>query len=527
MLTVDHFAEIRRARRDGLTIRQITLKYGHSPKTVLKALKNAEPLPYTRARPGPRVFGPFQAILDAMLKADESAPPKQRHTAMQIYRRLAIEHSYPGSYDQVRRYLQTRRLSERETFVPLDHPPGHRCEADFGHIHVDFPEGRRQVPVLIVTWSYSNAPFAIALPTERTEAVLHGLCEAFAFFGCVPKELWWDNPKTVAIHIGKGRERTLHSRYAALASHYLFTPKFCMPVTPQEKSRVENRVKDLERIWATPVPQVKDLAELNAYLRHCSVTSRQRTCGTNAETVETRFHEDRAKALPLPNRAFEACVIDTGLVDKYQTVACDRHRYSVPRRHAFQIITIKAYVDRIDIVANHQVVASHPRCYATVRERVLNPLHFLGVLTTKPATLDHAPVFRDWNLPPGFTTLRERLQVQFGTVPGDRQYIGIVELLNRYPVIEVERAIVDGLSREDIALSSIRRTLELSTSSDTALTFADVRLTHVRVPRPDLTRFNQLLSPHGDDHERIAVIEDQSETVETPHDAGGARETGP
>jgi transposase len=59
-----------------------------------------------------------------------------------------------------------------------------------GHIHADFPDGRRPVPVLVVTWSHSNAPFALALPTERTEAILHGLVEAFAFFGCVPTELW-------------------------------------------------------------------------------------------------------------------------------------------------------------------------------------------------------------------------------------------------------------------------------------------------------------------------------------------------
>jgi hypothetical protein len=44
--------------------------------------------------------------------------------------------------------------------------------------------------VLLVTWSYSNAPFALALPTERTEATLAGLVEAFAFFGRVPGELW-------------------------------------------------------------------------------------------------------------------------------------------------------------------------------------------------------------------------------------------------------------------------------------------------------------------------------------------------
>ena len=27
------------------------------------------------------------------------------------------------------------------------------------------------LPVLLTTWAYSNCPFAIALPTERTEAI--------------------------------------------------------------------------------------------------------------------------------------------------------------------------------------------------------------------------------------------------------------------------------------------------------------------------------------------------------------------
>ena len=42
----------------------------------------------------------------------------------------------------------------------------------------------------VVPWSYSNCPFAIALPTERTEAILAGMVQAFEFFGCVPREAW-------------------------------------------------------------------------------------------------------------------------------------------------------------------------------------------------------------------------------------------------------------------------------------------------------------------------------------------------
>jgi len=72
-------------------------------------------------------------------------------------------------------------------------------EADFGQIYVDFPEGRRPVSVLIMVWSYSNYPFAVALPTQRTEAILEGMVRGFEHFGCVPREVWWDNPKTVAL----------------------------------------------------------------------------------------------------------------------------------------------------------------------------------------------------------------------------------------------------------------------------------------------------------------------------------------
>ncbi len=66
--------------------------------------------------------------------------------------------------------------------------------------------------MLIVTWALSYRVFAIALPTERTEAILHGLVEAFTFFGCVPREHWWDSPTTVAVQVLKGRERTLNER---------------------------------------------------------------------------------------------------------------------------------------------------------------------------------------------------------------------------------------------------------------------------------------------------------------------------
>lgn len=532
MRTVDDFARIRQLHRDGLSARRIATQLGVGRDTVRKALQHPEPTPYTLAQPREApVFGPFRAVVDAILAADATAPRKQRHTGTQVYRRLVAEHGYTGSYDPVRRHLKARRLAARETFVPLDHAPGHRCEADFGHIHVDFPDGRRLVPVLVVTWSYSNAPFAVALPTERTEAVLHGLVEAFAAFGCVPREVWWDNPRTVALHIHRGRDRTLHPRYAAPASHYAFAPPFCRPRTPREKPRVENRVKDLERMWTTPVPQVRDLAELNAHLRRCCQTARDRTCGGHPETVGTRFDRDRAAAGPLPAHAFDPCVLQPASVDKYQTARFDGNAYSVPRRWAFRPVTVRGYVDRVAVVADGREVASHPRGYGR-GERVLDPLHFLVVLDAKPAALDHAPVYRDWHLPAALAALRRELEDRLGRRAGPRQYIRVLQLLARHPVERIERAVLAARVRGDPTAAAIAAAADRLAGDATGSPALLAAAHAVPAPRPDLSRFDRLLTrpPHGgpaDERPERPTAEGQPEAVEAPHHAGRARQAGP
>ena len=98
MLKVDDYGAIRRARRDGKSIRQIARELTHSRNTVRKILGQAEPdpIPQKRQRNAPQL-GPFLPLILQILKDDESAPPKQRHTAAQIYRRLCLEHQYQGT----------------------------------------------------------------------------------------------------------------------------------------------------------------------------------------------------------------------------------------------------------------------------------------------------------------------------------------------------------------------------------------------------------------------------------------------
>ena len=219
-------------------------------------------------------------------------------------------------------------------------------------------------------------------------------------------------------------------------------------------------------------------------------------------------------------------------VDKYQTVRFDRNAYSVPRRWAFRAVTVKGYVDRIEVVADGQVVARHARSYGR-HEKVLDPLHFLVVLDHKPAALDHAPVYRDWQLPAAFPDLRRSLEQRLGQRAGSRQYIRVLQLLARHPLTRVEHAITVCRARGDPDVQAVIAQAEALAAHAPIALPAAAGLPALTIPLPDLSRFNRLLprSSEGDDaddrRDHPAVATGQPEAVEAADHAGRAREAGP
>ena len=608
MLTVEEYGRIRRAHRDGMSIREMAREFHHSRYKIREVLSGGgEPQKYRRRET--QNFPKLAPVLDRIreiLKVDESAPPKQRHTAMRLFERLRDEHGYTGGYDTVRRFVQQHRGKQRETFIPLDHAHGQRMEADFGKIYVDFPEGRKQVSVLILVWSCSNAPFAMALPTERTESILEGMRQAFEFFGCVPREVWWDNPKTVAEELLIGRDRRMNPRYAAFASHYAFEPLFCMPASGNEKPVVENRVKTLQRRWSTPVPTAKNMNELNVSLRQCCVNDRSRpatAAGVNATTRETTASEvaggeiitseitgvddtsvdvttnkitindeaiadtsaapkltigdvlklDIRQSAALPRHPFEACVRSPVTVDKYQMVRFDNVGYSVPRQMAFKVVTVKGFINHVEVIHNEKLVATHVRSYADGAE-ILDPRHYLITLTRRPGALDHSNVYRDWVLPECFAELRSRLEQRHGARSGVRHYARVLQLLGYHSVPQVATVIEQlrgaGAPDADCIIrrveSSSARPLNSHQADLHGLVRSDV--TNVKVPSPGLTHFDSLLASasvmkadlsqensHGQTNDssntvrigrRHAAAEIQSETTEIADDRTRIREAG-
>ncbi|QDT88789.1 Integrase core domain protein [Gimesia algae] len=547
---MDDYGRIRRAHRDGMSIREIARTFHHSRRKIREVLHGAgQPQQYSQrqTQAAPRL-GPFHETIRQILADDESQPPKQRHTAQRIFERLRDEHGYLGGYDAVCRFVRKHRTNKRETFIPLDHQPGQRLEADFGKIYVDFPDGRRRVSVLILVWSYSNAPFVIALPTERTEAILEGMVQAFEYFDRVPKEVWWDNPKTVADAVLSGRSRKINQRYAALASHYVFEPLFCLPASGNEKPVVENRVKTLQRKWSTPVPKMEDFEELNNYLRQCCLQEQQRLSSGKTETIGTRLEQDKQNAAGLPRHRFDPCIRREVKVNKYQFARFENVDYSVPRQCAFQTVSVKGYVDRVEMVFKGTVVATHQRSYEKGCQ-ILNPLHYLAALGRRPAALDHSNVYRQWKLPPVFDELRERLENRHGLCAGAKQYVRVLQLLSAHPVQRVQKTIEQLRGPEGADADRIIRRVKRSTAharnqpdfSPATLSKEELsrpEVLSVQVPCPSLNHFDLFLStstqgdhraPTNNTEEKRSesTAAEQSQAVKVTGHECGVREVGP
>ena len=113
------------------------------------------------------------------------------------------------------------------------------------------------------------------------------------------QEQW--RAKTAVDRVGRGKERQVNARFLAMASHYDFEPEFCNPAAGWEKGQVEKNVQDSRHRLRQPMPDVPDLAALNAWLeRRCQELWHEIPHGVLPGSVADIWAEERTDLMPLP-----------------------------------------------------------------------------------------------------------------------------------------------------------------------------------------------------------------------------------
>ena len=253
-------------------------------------------------------LGPLVPVIDAILEADKTAPPKQRHTAKQIFERLRIEHKFLPGYTVVKDYVRLAHTRSREVFVPLAHPPGH-AQVDFGECAGVILGGvRMKLHVFCFDLPHWDACFVKAYPAETTDAFLDGHVSAFAFFGGVAD---FDFVRQSQNRGGGGilgdGKRLRTKAFTELVSHYPRPERFGpRPGKGRRQSKVEGWEYSRYN-FSMPVPYVGTPDPSNAMLEERCRARQNERAGRHEQTIGERLEADKAALRDLPAMPFEPC----------------------------------------------------------------------------------------------------------------------------------------------------------------------------------------------------------------------------
>jgi transposase len=464
MLTVNHYELIRRkVLIEGLSERSVAIELGHSRNTVAKALRHAVPPGYclSKQRPRPSVE-PFRGFVEQILREDESAPRKQRHTAMRIYERLRDEYGYTGHDCTVRRFVRYLRgqmgVSGQETYMPLIFEPGEEAQVDWGEALIIKNGQRVKVQLFEMRLCHSKASIVIPYQRATMEAFLDGHVRSFAHFGGVPRRLAYDNLRSAVIHVGKGKERDLNPRFVELRSWYLFDTRFCNIESGNEKGDVENLVKRSQRTYLTPVPSVTSLEELGGHLQ--SGCDRDLDRVDRGQTLSRRalFAVEQTRLLSMPVAVFPACIEVPTTISKQSLVRVDGNDYSVPTRLAHRPCVARAFVNHVEIEVDHRIIATHVRCYEK-GQFVLEAGHYVELAQQKPGSIDNARAFKSLGLDHGaMKSLRAELEYRRGSA-GTREFAAVLGLIQTHAIDRVKSAVDICVARRAYGLAAVQQVL--------------------------------------------------------------------
>jgi len=464
-------------------------------ETLKKILQYPEPPGYRSKKPRQKPkLGCYLERIAQIIEDDKAVSKKQRHTSKRIYERLKAE-GYQGGSTQVKEAVREIKRVNQEVFMPLVHRAG-EAQVDFGFAVAKVGGVLRKIAFFVMVLPHSDAFFVMSFERECTETYWEGHVRAFEFFGGVPNRISYDNSKVLVSKVLGSCERKLTDGFLKLQSHYLFREHFCRVRRANEKGVVEGVVKFARLNFLVPVPQVRDLEELNLKLAEaCREDLKRRLRGKSATKAQL-LTEDREAFLPHSAGEFDPCRKLPTRANSLSLARFDRNDYSVPVVYAHHEILVKGYVDRVVLVHKHCVVAEHRRSWG--KEGVFfNYLHYLPLLERKPGAIDHARPMAELNLPGCFDVLRRRLEnEQQKEGDGTREFIRVLRLLEDYPMSRLEGAVEKGLamrvhSRDAIVqFLSPRPCLQRSTF----LLDGQKHFRRVQVDGPNLSAYRALLS---------------------------------
>ena len=294
--------EIRILHRQGVSIREIARQVGVSRNTVRRYLRDeAEPVYSARPQHG----GKLTPYADYIHKRIAAARPDWIPTTVLL--REIQDLGYQGGISLLRAFTLSLKPSPRpDPVVRFETEPGQQMQVDWGV----FRRGKSPLSAFVATLGWSRYCYVEFVTDEQFTTLKRCHENAFAYFQGVPREVLYDNMRTVVVQRDAygGAQHRFHAGLWSLAKDLGFAPRLCRPYRAKTKGKVERFIGYLRRSFYVPLAsQLKQVGltvdvdtanlEVRKWLRD---VANARIHGTTQAIPAQRWAQEVKALLPEP-----------------------------------------------------------------------------------------------------------------------------------------------------------------------------------------------------------------------------------
>jgi transposase len=286
------------------------------------------------------------------------------------------EHGYQGRLRTVQRWVKgLRPRVAARVYQEIHVLPGEQAQVDWGSFgSLSVGKAKRRLNAFVMVLSYSRAIFVRFTFDQTLESLLECHRHAFQFLGGIPRNIFYDNMKTV-VSDRIGSKVRFHKDLLDFSGHYLFDVNVCAPYQPQSKGRVERAIRFLREnfFMARDIQSIQQLNE--DVLVWCQETVMSRPWPDDKSfTVQEKLNMEKSSLLKLPfNELIVRRHVSTG-TDAYGFVRFDSNRYSVPPSVQGRPLILAVNHENIQVFLDEKLIAEHQRCW-DCGQKIDDPAH--------------------------------------------------------------------------------------------------------------------------------------------------------
>ncbi|MGT8849620.1 IS21 family transposase [Staphylococcus aureus] len=316
---------------------ELSRQYNCDPRTVKKYYEagkenELERLKKRQQNKKASKLDPFKEIINKKIELG--------CTAMAIFKYIEKK-GYEGKYTILREYCKNKKQNEtKKATIRVETNPGIAAQVDWKEdmvMHDKF--GRTyQFNIFLYVLHYSKMKYITLTWDRKQDTLFECLKDAFEYTEGVPKEIWFDNMRTVV-----DRPRTQYKKVVFNNLFYQFSkdanfePIACRPYRPQTKGSVESLAKFVEQRLRPYDYEFYDAVELIGLvndlcheLNHLEISQATEQRPIDVFNYEEKEHLNSFNAKLLDTYIENECI---RIVSKESMINFRKGKYSVPTKY--------------------------------------------------------------------------------------------------------------------------------------------------------------------------------------------------